>query len=220
MPLRDYQLSAVESVRKSYISGKKAPILVIPTGGGKTKTAVHIIKLVLKRNKRVLFMAHRRELITQAVRALREDGIEPGVIMPGNPEFFDRAVQVASKDSLIRRLDRWSDAFDYIVIDECHRGIAKTYTKVFVALMDGTLIDETTKVCKTLREAGINTEQQLEPTGLGKQFKYADRKGIPFVIIIGEDEVKENVVMLKNMKTGEQEKLQLVEVIGIIQTIK
>lgn len=96
----------------------------------------------------------------------------------------------------------------------------KTYTKVFVALMDEKLIDESFKVCQSLRLAGINTEQQLEPTGLGKQFKYADRKGIPFVIIIGEDEVKENVVMLKDMKTGEQEKLQLEEVIGKMQLIK
>ncbi len=96
----------------------------------------------------------------------------------------------------------------------------KTYTKIFVALIDDKLIDETSKICQSLRGAGINTEQQLQASVLGKQFKYADRKGIPFVIILGEDEVKENVVMLKDMKTGEQEKLQLEEVIGKMQSIK
>jgi len=57
---------------------------------------------------------------------------------------------------------------------------------------------------KTLRENGINCEIYPEPAKMKKQMSYADNKNIPFVAIVGENEMTENKVMLKNMKTGEQ----------------
>lgn len=57
---------------------------------------------------------------------------------------------------------------------------------------------------KTLRENGINCEIYPEPAKMKKQMSYADNKNIPFVAIVGENEMSENKVMLKNMKTGEQ----------------
>lgn len=57
---------------------------------------------------------------------------------------------------------------------------------------------------KTLRENGINCEIYPEPAKMKKQMSYADNKNIPFVAIVGENEITENKVMLKNMKTGEQ----------------
>lgn len=57
---------------------------------------------------------------------------------------------------------------------------------------------------KTLRENGINCEIYPEPAKMKKQMSYADNKNIPFVAIVGENEMYENKVMLKNMKTGEQ----------------
>ena len=56
----------------------------------------------------------------------------------------------------------------------------------------------------SLREKEINTEIYPEPAKMKKQMSYADSKGIPFVAIVGENEMMANKVMLKNMKTGEQ----------------
>jgi histidyl-tRNA synthetase len=64
-----------------------------------------------------------------------------------------------------------------------------------------------------LRGAGIATELYPENTKMKKQFAYADSKQIPFVGIVGEDEINENVVTLKNMQSGEQKKLTTEELI-------
>lgn len=64
-----------------------------------------------------------------------------------------------------------------------------------------------------LREKGIPTEVYPEPTKMKKQMAYADSKHIPFVAIVGGDEMTNNTVMLKNMTTGEQRQVTLEELI-------
>jgi histidyl-tRNA synthetase len=68
----------------------------------------------------------------------------------------------------------------------------------------------------SLRAKGVNAEIYPEPAKMKKQMSYADNKKIPFVAIVGETEMKEGKVMLKNMKTGEQELVSLEELIGKI----
>lgn len=72
------------------------------------------------------------------------------------------------------------------------------------------------KVATTLRNAGINTQIYFDDKKIKAKFKYADRLQIPFVIIIGEDEIATNTVTLKNMQTGEQENLKIEEAIDKI----
>lgn len=55
-----------------------------------------------------------------------------------------------------------------------------------------------------LQAAGVNSEIYFEPTKLVKQFKYANKKQIPFVVMCGEDEVRDNVVTIKIMESGKQ----------------
>lgn len=93
----------------------------------------------------------------------------------------------------------------------------KPEIKVFVTLMDDSLFEETAKVAQFLRDNGINTEMELSSTKLGKQLKYANKKSIPWVIIIGEDELKENKVLLKDMKTSNQETLQVQKVLDRVK---
>ncbi len=69
----------------------------------------------------------------------------------------------------------------------------------------------------TLRGKGINAEIYPEPAKMKKQMSYADNKRIPFVAIIGETEMNEGKVMLKNMKTGEQSLSTIDEVIQMIK---
>lgn len=67
-----------------------------------------------------------------------------------------------------------------------------------------------------LRKQGIRVEVYPEPTKMKKQMGYADSKQIPYVAIVGGDEMNENVVMLKNMLTGEQQKVTLPELISTL----
>ncbi len=64
-------------------------------------------------------------------------------------------------------------------------------------------------VATKLRNLGINTEIYLNNKKLKAKFKYADKLKIPFVIVIGEEEVNSNIVTLKNMETGEESKISI-----------
>lgn len=72
---------------------------------------------------------------------------------------------------------------------------------------------------KSLRKKGINAEIYPEPAKMKKQMSYADNKNIPFAAIVGENEMKEGKVMLKNMKTGEQKLMSLDEVLIVVQKL-
>ncbi len=66
------------------------------------------------------------------------------------------------------------------------------------------------------QEAGISSELYPESAKMKKQMKYADQKNIPFVLMVGEEEIKTGTYTLKNMKTGEQEKLSVEEILNRI----
>ena len=68
---------------------------------------------------------------------------------------------------------------------------------------------------KALRAKNIAVEVYPEPTKMKKQMGYADAKQIPFVAIVGGDEMNSNTVMLKNMTTGEQKQVTLEELCTI-----
>ena len=67
------------------------------------------------------------------------------------------------------------------------------------------------RIATKLRNQGIKTEIYLNNKKLKAKFKYADKLEIPYVIVIGEDEIQNNVVKLKDMKTGEEKEIQMDE---------
>lgn len=67
------------------------------------------------------------------------------------------------------------------------------------------------EIAQALREKGISCELYHENSKFDKQFKYAEKKQIPFVVIIGEKELKENTCNVKNLQSGKQETLPLTE---------
>jgi histidyl-tRNA synthetase len=68
-----------------------------------------------------------------------------------------------------------------------------------------------------VRSKGIPAEIYPEPAKLKKQMSYANNKAIPFVALVGESEIKENKITVKNMGTGKQEKLNLDEMLAILR---
>ena len=85
-----------------------------------------------------------------------------------------------------------------------HPDLPVSPSQVLVTLFNEDLREQTLGLASRLRQAGINAEQFLEPLRLGKQFRYADRKGIPYVIILGPDELEAGQIVVKSLKTGEQ----------------
>ena len=73
-------------------------------------------------------------------------------------------------------------------------------------------LEEPIKLATKLRNMGINTEIYLNDKKLKAKFKYADKLEIPYVIVMGEDEIKSGEITLKDMKTGEEKKLPIDEV--------
>jgi histidyl-tRNA synthetase len=63
------------------------------------------------------------------------------------------------------------------------------------------------KLLTKIRKAGINAELFPEAAKMKKQMTYADKKNIPFVVMVGKNEMENNVLSVKNMKTGEQEEM-------------
>ena len=92
----------------------------------------------------------------------------------------------------------------------------KSIAKVLVVSMDDD-VSKCFEIATILRNNNINTEVYLENKKIKAKFKYADKLKIPYVIVIGEEEIKNNVVTLKNMETGEQNTIKIEEAIEKIK---
>ncbi|MDX9739410.1 MAG: histidine--tRNA ligase [Candidatus Dojkabacteria bacterium] len=93
---------------------------------------------------------------------------------------------------------------------------SKTDINIFVTLMDSKLYKETLLLTQYLRSLGINTQMQLIATKLSKQLKYANKKAIPWVVVMGEEEISSGLIQLKNMNTKESFQIKKEDVIGRI----
>lgn len=90
---------------------------------------------------------------------------------------------------------------------------AQVSSKVMIAHFDDATLRYALGVANQLRESGISTEVYPDVTKLKKQLEYANKKEIPFVIVIGSDEMKDGMLTIKNMEKGEQEKLNLNDIV-------
>jgi histidyl-tRNA synthetase len=71
-------------------------------------------------------------------------------------------------------------------------------------------------VLREVRKAGINAEIYPDKAKMGKQMTWANNKKIPFVAIVGETEMQQNKITLKNMQSGEQQLVDVQELIKIL----
>lgn len=114
MILRDYQIRAVRQAREQWDAGKRAVCVVCPTGGGKTTIGAEICGGF----RSVIWVAHRKELVSQAVDRLRGSGLRVGAICPGERPDANAPIQVGTIQTLLARGIRPEAAL--IVFDECH----------------------------------------------------------------------------------------------------
>lgn len=92
----------------------------------------------------------------------------------------------------------------------------RTTSKVVILPMGDTCLDRSLEVASALRQSGVNTEVYFEGGKFAKQLRYADRLGIPYVAVIGENELQSDSITLKTMSTGKQQSLTVDEVIRFL----
>ena len=131
--LRDYQQAAVDDVRAAFADRARAPLLVLPTGGGKTVCFSYVTASATARGNRTLILVHRQELLRQTSDSLSAMGVRHGLIAPGASQAMGEAAQVASVQTIVRRFDRLDAAGwapDLIVVDEAHHATAGSWRAV------------------------------------------------------------------------------------------
>lgn len=140
--LRDYQVESVDKVEAA-LSQVRAVILQAPCGSGKTVMAAELIRRAVDRNERILFLAHRRELVFQCCDKLNRFGIDYSVLMAGIKPSLIPDVTVASIQTLTARIARRRvepPLADLIILDECHHSVAKTQLKLIDSYPDAKII--------------------------------------------------------------------------------
>ena len=88
--------------------------------------------------------------------------------------------------------------------------------KVLVTNLNKEVVNFSMEIAKKLRKNNISTEMYLSYSKLKKQLQFANNKKIPYVVIIGEDEKKVNKITLKNMNSGNQQLLEVKELLNIL----
>ena len=156
MQLRDYQYQAVQDCRQALRSHSSA-LLVMPTGAGKTVVFTEIAQLARANGKKVLILVHRRELVRQASAKLDKVGVKHGIISAGT-KSSRHWVQVASVQTLVRRLNSSNWTPDLIIVDEAHHAVAGSWDKILAHYSDAKVVGVTA------------TPERLDGRGLGSHF--------------------------------------------------
>jgi DNA repair protein RadD len=124
--LRPYQQAWIDGIRAAYGQGARKVLGVLPTGAGKTVAFTYLARSAASKGTRVCIVVHREELVRQTCAKL---DYPHGVIAPKHlGKATNDLIQVASVQTLVRRLDRYE--FDLLVIDEAHHAVAQTWLDV------------------------------------------------------------------------------------------
>ncbi len=155
--LRPYQQAAVDGVRDSFRSGRRRPLLVAPTGSGKTVIFSYVTASAAAKGNRTLILVHRAELLEQCHRSLSQMDVPHGLIASGLTPDRSQLTQIASVQTLVRRFDRVLPP-DLIVIDEAHHATAGAWASVLAQYPNARVLGVTA------------TPQRLDGKGLGQVF--------------------------------------------------
>jgi len=118
MILRDYQQDLFQRIHGAIRRGVQNPLVVSPTGSGKTATFCYIAGRANNAGNPVLILVHRRELITQTSSTLARFGVPHGIIQPGITPDPSKPVQLGMVQTIARRLPTIATP-KLIIVDEC-----------------------------------------------------------------------------------------------------
>lgn len=165
--LRPYQNDAVAGVRDAYTRVRN-PLLVLPTGGGKTVIFSYLAQRISSAGKRVMILAHRDELLEQIHASLRNFRVLAQIVSGGMSYDRRYRVHVASVFTIARRLAA-IELPDYLIIDEAHHVTPDTvWGKVIAGLSEAYAAANPGQVMRVL---GVTaTPCRLSGEGLGESF--------------------------------------------------
>jgi DNA repair protein RadD len=157
--LRPYQQQAIDAARAAYKSGHRAVLFQLPTGGGKTVTASTVVHGAAQRGNGTWWLTHRRELADQASQTFHDLGIPHGTVQAGYVSDRHALVQVASIQTIVRRI-RELPPPALLVFDEAHHIGATTWETIFHAFPEAKILGLTA------------TPWRLDGQGLGNWFSH------------------------------------------------
>lgn len=138
--LRTYQKEGIFKIFKKWKEGKRSILFQMPTGTGKTVLFSEIVRMGFEKERKILIVVHRIELIEQITSKLNAKGITVGHIVAGKQSDYSKIIQVASIQTLTKR--EYPEA-NLIIIDECHHSKAGTYKKLWKMYPDAKFLGVT-----------------------------------------------------------------------------
>jgi superfamily II DNA or RNA helicase len=154
MKLHPYQVELVAEYERKVAEGIRRIIIVAPTGAGKTVIAAEIIKRAIAKSQRILFIAHRDELLTQARDKLKNFGVTAGIIKAGRdkdarPQALVQVAGIQTLHARAIRTDRMElPAAEIVFFDEAHHCRAMTYQTIAAAYPNAIIIGLTATPCR------------------------------------------------------------------------
>lgn len=146
--LRDYQRECLDEIHRAWSRGVRSPLIILPTGAGKTIVAAAMMDwMYVSRRMRSLFLAHRRELLTQTVEKIYmvtdgKDMIPSVGLMQSQTNELGRDITVASVQTLGGRSSKRLDMYladgppDVVICDEAHHAVSPQWKRVLTRLRD------------------------------------------------------------------------------------
>ena len=165
--LRPYQTNAIRQIFKAWALKPEGldlrnVLFQMPTGTGKTTLFSEIVRKAELKQKKVLIVVHRLELVEQIVERLQHFDIAAGVIIAGTKRDDTKSVQVASIQTLNRR--QFPPA-DLVIIDECHHSKAASYRKLWEIYPDARFLGVTATPIRLNKEGFDDLFDVLIPAG-------------------------------------------------------
>lgn len=223
-----FQAEAIHALHSRLKKGSFKGLLVLPTGGGKTTTAVRwIYEAALQKGKKVLWLAHRHELLNQAFETFNKQcttevryRIVSGVHEHAK-QINEEQLLIASKDSLIHHLDRleeWLEKDDelFVVVDEAHHATSATYktllNKLYQIIPKMHLLGLTATPFRTA-ESEQGALRDLFKDGI---FYKKDLKNLVASGVLAEPRFYEMKTEIQHIEKMDDEQLQLLQTMDIL----
>ena len=154
MELYDFQKEIIKDLYSAIRSGEKRILLYAPTGAGKTVITSSVIRDANSRNRQILFLVHRGELVEQTIQTLDRFGLSAGVMKAGWKANENEPIQVASIQTLHSR--GVPAKLDIIFIDECHTTSYYQVCKNLLKTHNGLIVGITATPWRTRKKEGLS----------------------------------------------------------------
>lgn len=209
--LRDYQLKNKRCICELWAE-KKSIMLQMPTGTGKTRLFSSLLKDIqvyasdhgLEVN--CLVMVHRMELVDQIVKELNKSyGLVSGIIQAGYKQEPELNIQVASVQTLSRRLEIWKQKeFDIVIVDEAHHVPAESYRTILKSFPRAKVLGVTATPYRLSGEGFTDIFEELIISPSVKQFiEKGTLSGYDYYSVRQNSDIQRELDSVKTLQNGD-----------------